>query len=176
LQGLPYRLENLEGAGVLRRAGEQYRIAYMVLSVDDQRAISVASEPHGRSLAATFVAAAPRYQRLFARYPYVELRNDLGFVTVAGYTLNWDGLRIGTDRPGLVAATTTQINSTFDDILRLNGEIMLALRAGPKTAVQLQQQTGGSRCAFPKLSMYFWHPATFEKRTSSSATLQRCSC
>lgn len=222
LQGLPYRLENLEGAGVLKRVGEQYRIAYMVLSVDDQRAISVASEAYGHSLAAAFVAAAPRYQRLFARYPYVELRNDLAFVTVAGYTLNWDGLRIGTelgmraqpitkpngdryllyskevgpkrdhtgfywgshssnplgnvrlttfgdapsqprigglpdmyfgvtggidafkDRPALVAATTAQINSTFDDILLLNGAIMLALRTGPKTAVELQQQTGGS--------------------------------
>jgi len=55
-----------------------------------------------------------------------------------------DGIDAFKDRPGLVAATTTQINSTFDDILRLNGEIMLALRTGPKTAVQLEQQTGGS--------------------------------
>ena len=222
LEGLPYRLENLEGTGVLRRVGDQYRIAYMVLSLDDQRAISLASEAYGHSLAAAFVAAAPRYQKLFARYPYVELRNDLAFVTVAGYTLNWDGLRIGTElgmraqpitkpngdryllwsneigpkrdhtgfywgshssnplgnvrlttfgdapsqprigglpdiyygvtdgiaafkqRPDLVAAATTQIDSTFDEILRLNGAIMLALRAGPRTALELERQAGGS--------------------------------
>src|SRR5687767_12398306 len=42
LDGLPYRLENLEAAGVLRRDGAHYRIAYMVLSLDDQRAIYAA--------------------------------------------------------------------------------------------------------------------------------------
>ncbi len=221
LEGLPYRLDSLEAAGILKRDDEQhYRIAYMVLSVDDQRAISATSEDYGRSLAAAFVAAGPRYERLFARYPYVELRKDLAFVTVAGYTLNWDGLRIGTelgmraqpvtkpngdryllyskeigpkrdhtgfywgshssnplgnvrlttfgdapsqprigglpdiyfgvtdgiaafkDHPGLVAATTTQIDSAFDDILRHDGAIMLALRTGPKTTPELEQLTG----------------------------------
>jgi hypothetical protein len=222
LEGLPYRLDRLETAGILKRDGEHYRIAYMVLSVDDQRAISATSEAYGRSLAAAFVAATPRYQQLFARYPYVELRKDLAFVMVAGYTLNWDGLRIGTelgmraqpitkpngdryilyskeigpkrdhtglywgshssnpvgnvrlttfgdapsqprigglpdiyfgvtdgidafkDRPALVAATTTQINSVFDDILREDGAIMLALRDGPKTAPELERLTGVS--------------------------------
>lgn len=221
LEGLPYQLDSLEAAGILKLDGKHYRIAYMVLSVDDQRAISVASETYGRSLAAAFIAAAPRYQPLFARYPYVELRKDLAFVIVAGFTLNWDGLRIGTElgmraqpvtkpngdryllyskeigpkrdhtgfywgshssnplgnvrlttfgdapsqprigglpdiyfgatdgidvfkhRPGLVAATATQINSTFDDILRLDGAIMLALRDGPKTRSELEQLTGG---------------------------------
>jgi hypothetical protein len=97
LEGLPYRLENLEAAGVLKRDGEHYRIAYMVLSVDDQRAIYAAGQRYGGSLADAFAAAATRYQQLFARYPRAELRADLAFVTVAGYTLNWDGLRIGTE-------------------------------------------------------------------------------
>src|SRR5687768_15573108 len=35
LEGLPYRIEHLEAAGVLKRDSERYRIAYMVLSVDD---------------------------------------------------------------------------------------------------------------------------------------------
>lgn len=222
LEGLPYRLENLEAAGVLKRDGEHYRIAYMVLSVDDQRAIYTASQAYGASLADAFAAAATRYQHLFARYPRAELRADLAFVSVAGYTLNWDGLRIGTElgmraqprtrpngdryllyskevgprgdatgfywgshssnpignvrlttfgdapsqprisglpdiyfgvtdgiaafknHPALVAAVTTQINSVFDEVLRLDGAIMLALRDQPKTIAELEQLTGSS--------------------------------
>ena len=222
LEGVPYRLEHLETAGVLKRDGEHYRIAYMVLSLEDQRAIYAVSQDYGRSLADAFIAAAPRYQQLFARHPHAELRSDLAFVMVAGYTLNWDGLRIGTElgmraqpvtnpngdryllyskeigprpdstgfywgshssnplgnirlttfgdspsqprigglpdiyfgatdgieafkeRPALVAATTAQINSAIDDILRLDGAIMLALRQGPKSTTDLQQLADGS--------------------------------
>jgi hypothetical protein len=222
LQGLPYRLENLEAAGVLKRDGDHYRIAYMVLSVDDQGAIYAAGQAYGGSLADAFAAAATRYQQLFARYPRAELRADLAFVTVAGYTLNWDGLRIGTElgmraqpltkpngdryllyskeigprrdvtgfywgshssnpignvrlttfgdapsqprigglpdiyfgvtdgiaafknHPALVAAATRQINSVFDDVLGLDGAIMLALRDQPKTLRELELLTGRS--------------------------------
>jgi len=69
LEGLPYRLENLEAAGVLQRDGEHCRIAYMVLSLADQRAIYTAGQAYGGSLADAFAAAAARYQQLFARYP-----------------------------------------------------------------------------------------------------------
>ena len=51
----------------------------------------------GPSLADGFIAATQRYRQIFSRYPYAELRGDLAFVAVAGYTLNWDGLRIGTE-------------------------------------------------------------------------------
>jgi DNA-binding MarR family transcriptional regulator len=222
LEGLPYRIEHLEAAGILKRDGEHYRIAYMVLSVDDQRAIYAAGQTYGGSLAAAFAASAKRYQQLFAKYPRTELRNDLAFVTVAGFTLNWDGLRIGTElgmraqpvvkpngdryllyskengprsdvmgfywgshssnpvsnvrlttfgdapsqprigglpdiyfgvtdgiatfkqHPALVAATTTQINSVFDEVLRLDGAIMLALKDQPRTIEELAHLTGGS--------------------------------
>jgi hypothetical protein len=222
LEGLPYRLENLEAAGALKRDGEHYRIAYMVLSVDDQRAIYAAGQRYGGSLADAFAAAATRYEQIFARYRRAELRADLAFVTVAGYTLNWDGLRIGNElgmraqpltkpngdryllyskevgprtdatgfywgshssnpignirlttfgdapsqprigglpdiyfgvtdgidafknHPALVAAATTQINSVFDEVLRLDGAIMLALRDQPKTIPELAQLTGSS--------------------------------
>jgi DNA-binding MarR family transcriptional regulator len=222
LEGLPYRIEHLEAAGVLKRNGERYRIAYMVLSVDDQRAIYAAGQTYGGSLAAAFAASAKRYQQLFARYSRAELRSDLAFVTVAGFTLNWDGLRIATElgmraqpvikpngdryllyskengprsdvmgfywgshssnpvgnvrlttfgdapsqprigglpdiyfgvtdgiaafnhHPKLVAATTTQINSVFDDVLRLEGAIMLALKDQPKTIQELAHLTDGS--------------------------------
>ncbi|HET9446186.1 MAG TPA: hypothetical protein VFO35_08010, partial [Steroidobacteraceae bacterium] len=222
LEGLPYRIEQLETAGVLKRDGERYRIAYMVLSVQDQRAIYATAQTYGGSLADAFVARARRYQELFAKYPRAELRSDLAFVTVAGFTLNWDGLRIGTelgmraqpvtkpngDRyilyskengprsdvtgfywgshssnpvgnvrlttfgdapsqprigglpdiyfgvtdgvatfkqyPALVAAATTQINSVFDDVLRLEGAIMLALKDHPRTIQELAHFTGGS--------------------------------
>jgi hypothetical protein len=222
LEGLPYRVEHLEAAGVLKRDGEHYRVAYMVLSIEDQRAIYAAGQAYGGSLADAFAAAAPRYHQLFARYPRAELRADLAFVTVAGYTLNWDGLRIGTEQgmraqprtrpngdryllyskeigprgdvagfywgshssnplgnvrlttfgdapsqprvgglpdiyfgvtdgiaafknhPALVAAATAQVNSVFDEVLRLEGAIMLALRDQPKTIRQLQELTGSS--------------------------------
>jgi DNA-binding MarR family transcriptional regulator len=222
LEGLPYRVENLEAAGVLKRDGEHYRVAYMVLSVADQRAIYAAAQVYGSSLADAFAAAAPRYRPLFARYPRAELRADLAFVTVAGYTLNWDGLRIGNElgmraqprtrpngdryllyskevgprgdvtgfywgshssnpignirlttfgdapsqprvgglpdiyfgvtdgidafknHPALVAAATAQVNSVFDEVLRLEGAIMLALRDQPKTIRQLEELTGSS--------------------------------
>lgn len=222
LEGLPFRLEHLEAAGILKRDGENYRIAYMVLSADDERAMYEVSLTYGPSLADAFIAEAERYRQVFSRYPHAELRSDLAFVTVAGYTLNWDGLRIGTElgmraqpvsrgngdryllyskepgrkgdvtgfywgshssnpvgnirlstfgdsrsqprigglpdiyfgvtdgieafktRPELVAATTSQIDSAMDDVLRLDGAIMLALRDGPKTARELQQLTGGS--------------------------------
>jgi hypothetical protein len=222
LEGLPYRLEHLEAAGILKRDGDHCRIAYMVLSADDERAMYEVSRKYGPSLADSFIAAAQRYQQIFSRYPYAELRGDLTFVAVAGYTLNWDGLRIGTelgmraqpvskpngdryllyskevgrksevtgfywgshssnplgnirlttfgdsrsqprigglpdiyfgasdgtaafkDRPGLVAASTTQIEAAIDEVLRLDGAIMLALREGPKTVLELQQLTAGS--------------------------------
>jgi hypothetical protein len=222
LEGLPYRIEQLEAAGVLKRDGERYRIAYMVLSIDDQRAIYAAAQTYGGSLAAAFAAGAKRYQQLFAKYPRAELRNDLAFVTVAGFTLNWDGLRIGTelgmraqpvikrngDRyilyskengprsdvtgfywgshssnlvgnvrlttfgdapsqprigglpdiyfgvtdgvetfkqyPALVAATTAQINAVFDEVLSLEGAIMLALKDQPRTIQELTHLTDGS--------------------------------
>jgi DNA-binding MarR family transcriptional regulator len=222
LEGLPYRIEHLEAAGVLKRDGEHYRIAYMVLSVDDQRAIYAAGQTYGGSLAAAFAASAKRYQQLFAKYPRADLRSDLAFVTVAGFTLNWDGLRIATElgmraqpvinpsgdryllyskengprsdvmgfywgshssnpvgnvrlttfgdapsqprigglpdiyfgvtdgiatfkqHPALVAATTTQINSVFDEVLRLDGAIMLELKDRPKTIQELAHLTGSS--------------------------------
>jgi len=222
LEGLPFKLEHLEAAGILKRDGDHYRIAYMVLSADDERAMDAVSRTYGPSLADAFIAAAERYRQIFARYPHAELRSDLAFVTVAGYTLNWDGLRIGTElgmraqpvskqngdryllyskergrktdvtgfywgshssnplgnirlttfgdspsqprigglpdiyfgatdgieafktHPELVAATTSQIDSAIDEVLRLDGAIMLALRDGPKTARELQQLTGGS--------------------------------
>ena len=222
LEGLPFRLEHLEAAGILKRDGENCRIAYMVLSANDERALYEVSQTYGPSLAYAFIAAAERYQQVFSRYPHAELRADLAFVTVAGYTLNWDGLRIGTElgmraqpvtrrngdryllyskeigrkndvtafywgshssnplgnirlttfgdsrsqprigglpdiyfgatdgiaafktHPELVAATTSQIDAAIDDVLRLDGAIMLALRDGPRTALELRQLTGGS--------------------------------
>jgi hypothetical protein len=43
-----------------------------------------------------------------------------------------------------VTAATTQIDSVFDEVLRLDGAIMLALRDQPKTIAELEQLTGSS--------------------------------
>jgi DNA-binding MarR family transcriptional regulator len=251
LEGLPYRLENLEATGVLKRDGEHYRLAYMVLSVEDQRAILAAGQAYGGSLADAFAAAATRYQQLFERYPRADLHADLAFVTVAGYTLNWDGLRIGTElgmraqprtrpsgdryilyskeigprgdvtgfywgshssntlgnvrlttfgdapsqprigglpdiyfgvtdgivafknHPALVAAATTQINSVFDDVLSLDGRIMLALRDQPKTIAELAHQTGSSAAHVTQavevlLASHYLRPRDAQQRYSAA--------
>ena len=252
LEGLPFRLEHLEAAGILKRDGENYRIAYMVLSADDERAMYEVSLTYGPSLADAFIAEAERYRQVFSRYPHAELRSDLAFVTVAGYTLNWDGLRIGTElgmraqpvsrgngdryllyskepgrkgdvtgfywgshssnpvgnirlstfgdsrsqprigglpdiyfgvtdgieafktRPELVAATTSQIDSAMDDVLRLDGAIMLALRDGPKTARELQQLTGGSELHVSRAIDVLVASSICASRTGRNDTRPQC--
>src|SRR5262245_13285039 len=87
LDGLPFRLEHLEAAGILKRDGENYRIAYMVLSADDERAMYEVSQTYGPSLASAFIAASPRYQQVFSRYAHAELRGDLALVRVTGYKM-----------------------------------------------------------------------------------------
>jgi hypothetical protein len=107
--GLPFGLAELERDGVLRKQGDTYRIAYMVLSVKDISAIYDAGQKYGPSLARAFIVAKPRFDKVVARYPRPDLKPDLLFHLVAGYILNWDGLRVGTEL-GMRAQPTVRPN------------------------------------------------------------------
>ena len=87
-----------------------------------------------------------------------------------------DGIAAFKNRPELVAATTSQIDSAIDDVLRLDGAIMLALRDGPKTALELQQLTGGSELQVTQAIDVLVARAICENETMHNDTRPRCWC
>ena len=97
LRGTPVSLANLVTLGILRPHGNEYAIAYLVLTADDQRAIYAASETYGPSLARAYQSHRAEFERLLAHYSRPDLRAELAFAIVAGMSLNWDGLKLTTE-------------------------------------------------------------------------------
>ncbi len=97
LLGAPVSRADLVKLGILRPHGNEYAIAYLVLTADDQRAIYTAALTYGPSLARAYESHRAEFDRLFARYRRSDLRADLAFAVVAGMSLNWDGLRLTTE-------------------------------------------------------------------------------
>jgi hypothetical protein len=97
LHGTPVSLADLVKLGILRPHGNDYAIAYLVLTADDQRAIYAASETYGPSLAHAYESHRADFERIFARYPRPARRAELTFAIIAGMSLNWDGLKLTTE-------------------------------------------------------------------------------
>jgi hypothetical protein len=97
LHGTPVSRADLVTLGILRPHGNEYAIAYLVLTADDQRAIYAASEMYGPSLAHAYESHRADFDRLLAHYRRPALRAELAFAIVAGMSMNWDGLKLTTE-------------------------------------------------------------------------------
>lgn len=97
LVGTPVSRSDLLQLGLLEKTGDQYRIAYLFLTADDQRAIARVGARFGPDLAAALDAHRAEFERIVARYPLPTLRSQLAFALVAGILLNWEGLDLTTE-------------------------------------------------------------------------------
>jgi hypothetical protein len=97
LHGAPVSRADLVKLGILRTQGNEYAIAYLVLTADDQRAIYAAALTYGPSLARAYESHRAGFERQFARYRRPDLRPELAFAVVAGMSMNWDGLELTTE-------------------------------------------------------------------------------
>lgn len=111
LESTPVSTEDLLRLDLLRREGGRLRLAYLVLTVEDQVSIHHAAERFGASLAEEFMARRAELQRLLERYPHEDLRPDLAFGLIAGMILNWEGLKL-----------STELGYRPDETLRPNGD------------------------------------------------------
>ncbi len=83
LRGTPVTRAALVTLGMLRPQGDRHAVAYLVLTVDDQRAIYQVAKVYGPSLARAFESHRDDFDRLLQRYPRPELRTQLAFDLVA---------------------------------------------------------------------------------------------
>lgn len=108
LSGGVIELHHLLDLQLLRVEDDILRLNYLVLTREDRLRIRNAAERFGKDLARAFHMRADEFEALLADYPE-RLRADLGFVLVAGFILNWEGLEITTEL-GLRAEARTWPN------------------------------------------------------------------
>ena len=96
LSGGVIELHHLLDLQLLRVEDDILRLNYLVLTREDRLRIRNAAERFGKDLARAFHMRADEFGALLADYPE-RLRADLGFVLVAGFILNWEGLEITTE-------------------------------------------------------------------------------
>ena len=84
LRGTPVSRADLVKLGILRTQGARYAIAYLVLTVEDQRAIYAAAQTYGPPLAHAYESHRAEFDRLLGQYSRAELRAELEFAVVAG--------------------------------------------------------------------------------------------
>ncbi len=109
LAGSPVAPADLLRLGLLREERGAYRLNYLVLTVADQRRIRAAVPRFAKGLASVLLAQRDRFDRIVARSPDPARRADLEFALVAGVLLNWEGLKLSTER-GYRAAPTKRPN------------------------------------------------------------------
>jgi DNA-binding MarR family transcriptional regulator len=82
---------------LLRRDQGVYRVAYLVLTVEDQRAIYRVAKSYGSDLAHEIELHREGFEAIVTRYPDAARRKELMFDLVAGMLLNWEGLKLNTE-------------------------------------------------------------------------------
>lgn len=97
LEGTPVTIETLLNLGMLKRDGRRYRLAYLVLTRSDQEAIYAVARRYGESLADAIISHADEFNALFTQYDRQDLRDALAFVTISGFSLNWNGLGLASE-------------------------------------------------------------------------------
>lgn len=96
LKDTPVSLNDLLGLGLVRRETDGVYLNYLLLTVDDQRAIYEHARVYGKSLADAFRARHPAFEAQLERYRDAPLRDELAFALIAGAALNWGGLELTT--------------------------------------------------------------------------------
>jgi|SRR5579862_7989906 len=84
----------LERAGLVRRDGSTYGLAFALLSRHDVALVRRVADALVPSLAAAYIARGQQFDSLFAMYPIATVdRRAVAFVTIGCFSLDWDGLR-----------------------------------------------------------------------------------
>lgn len=101
LNGSAATADDLVRTHILRANGDRYGIGFSYFTLADEQRIHAVVGRLAPSLVAAYQARRPAFERIFARYdaPKVD-RKQLAFVLIAGFGLNWDGLKL-TEQLGL---------------------------------------------------------------------------
>jgi len=107
LRGSGASVEDLRRVGLLRVDGEALALGFAYFTADDMRKVYALADRAAIDLAAAFRARRREFAALTDAYPPRGVRRDeLAFVLLAGFSLNWDGLALtqemGLRRPRLV--------------------------------------------------------------------------
>jgi hypothetical protein len=104
----PATLDDLIRVKLVRRDGDEIRLAFAYFTAADMAQIHAVAAEYVPSLVAAYRAKQPAFERLWARYPVASVdRGQVAFDLIAGVGLNWDGLDIlldgGWRKPDLVS-------------------------------------------------------------------------
>ena len=96
LSGGAVELRHLLDLDLLRIRNDVLHLNYLVLTRRDRARIRDVALTFGEDLARAFEVRADEFETLLADY-HESTRPDLAFVLVAGFILNWEGLRVTTE-------------------------------------------------------------------------------
>jgi hypothetical protein len=107
LRGSGASVEDLRRVGLLRADGDRLAIGFAYFTAADMKEVHALADRAASDLAAAFRARKAEFEAIFDAYPPRGVRRDeLAFVLLAGFSLNWDGLALtremGLRRPRLV--------------------------------------------------------------------------
>ena len=101
LRGSGASVEDLRRVGLLRVDGEALALGFAYFTADDMRKVHALADRAAIDLAAAFRARRREFAALTDAYPPRGVRRDeLAFVLLAGFSLNWDGLALTQERSG----------------------------------------------------------------------------
>ncbi|HET9794128.1 MAG TPA: hypothetical protein VFS34_06665 [Thermoanaerobaculia bacterium] len=107
LKGSGASVEDLQRVGLLRRDEDRFAIGFAYFTAEDMKAIYAVADRAAADLAAAYRGRKREFDRILRGYPATGVpRDELAFVLLAGFSLNWDGLALtremGLRRPRLV--------------------------------------------------------------------------
>lgn len=95
LRGTNVTIEQLLRVHILRRDGEAYYIGFGYFNQEDMRRIHAVSEKYVPSLVTAYKRKHRQFGRIWKAYPADTVPDDaLAFVLIAGFSLNWDALKL----------------------------------------------------------------------------------
>jgi len=107
LRGSGASIEDLLRVGLVRTDGGRLAIGFAYFTAEDMRRVHAVADRAALELAAAYRSRKAEFEKFFDAYPVPGVRRDeLAFVLLAGFSLNWDGLALtremGLRRPPLV--------------------------------------------------------------------------
>jgi|GEM_PF-1114894 hypothetical protein len=99
LSASPYTIEDLLRVKLLREENNQYFIGFNYFTAKDQVAIISSAQRFVPSLVSAYLEKKSDLINVLSQYPIKTVtKNRLAFVLVAGFSLNWDGLKLTRDK------------------------------------------------------------------------------
>src|SRR3990172_10099112 len=95
LSGTAYTVDDLLRVKLLRQDEQLFRIGFNFFTAADMQLVASAAEKYVPSLVQGYLASKEKFARIFSHYPIKSVESDkVAFVLIAGFSLNWDALRI----------------------------------------------------------------------------------